>query len=164
MNEWWRADFFTEDLVKYFPKLMPLASITLVQSSDHILNTYDKKISECTSLLLLTQGKHRVSEEMCLKWKFFIWRDILSRYRTTIPSWGNWREDKLTSSRSETEWNCHSWYKNQRREPYSLWSLCMMWIRYVLYILHTDRLRYSLIFQENWTLFFLQNRKTWWLN
>jgi NADH:ubiquinone reductase (non-electrogenic) len=41
-------DFFQEDLAKYFPKLMPLASITLIQSSDHILNTYDKKISEYT--------------------------------------------------------------------------------------------------------------------
>jgi len=39
-------DFFEEDLKKYFPKILPFASITIIQSSDHILNTYDKKISE----------------------------------------------------------------------------------------------------------------------
>jgi NADH:ubiquinone reductase (non-electrogenic) len=39
-------DFLREDLVKYFPELLPYTKISLIQSGDHILNTYDKKISE----------------------------------------------------------------------------------------------------------------------
>eukprot|EP00850_Spirogloea_muscicola_P017665 SM000154S01400 [mRNA] locus=s154:144417:149074:- [translate_table: standard] len=39
-------DFVKEDVVKLYPGLTELASITLVQSGDHILNMFDKKITE----------------------------------------------------------------------------------------------------------------------
>jgi len=41
-------DFVNEDLKKWFPKLIKLSSIHLIQSADHLLNTFDKKISEYT--------------------------------------------------------------------------------------------------------------------
>lgn len=40
-------DFVMEDIPKYFPALAPRIKVSLIQSSDHILNTYDSKISEC---------------------------------------------------------------------------------------------------------------------
>lgn len=48
------ADFLTEDVCRFFPHLMPFASIALVQSGDHILNTFDEKISECTLVGLVS--------------------------------------------------------------------------------------------------------------
>lgn len=41
-------DFFEEDLKKYFPNFVHDFSVVLVQSGDHILNTFDKRISEYT--------------------------------------------------------------------------------------------------------------------
>ncbi|KAI3758506.1 hypothetical protein L6452_06071 [Arctium lappa] len=38
-------DFIYEDLVKLYPMVRDLVSITLIQSGDHILNTYDSRIS-----------------------------------------------------------------------------------------------------------------------
>eukprot|EP01121_Diplochlamys_sp_Union-15-3_P014824 TRINITY_DN4782_c0_g7_i1.p1 TRINITY_DN4782_c0_g7~~TRINITY_DN4782_c0_g7_i1.p1 ORF type:complete len:606 (-),score=98.54 TRINITY_DN4782_c0_g7_i1:2-1819(-) len=38
-------DFLVEDLSRYFPHLMADVSLVLIQSGDHILNTFDKKIS-----------------------------------------------------------------------------------------------------------------------
>lgn len=43
-NVW--LDFIKDDLPKYFPHLAKDIEITLVQSAEHILNTYDLKISE----------------------------------------------------------------------------------------------------------------------
>jgi len=39
-------DFVRDDIPKYFPNLASKVEITLVQSADHILNTYDRKISD----------------------------------------------------------------------------------------------------------------------
>ncbi|KAL1920688.1 uncharacterized protein VTP21DRAFT_1065 [Calcarisporiella thermophila] len=40
-------DMISEDLIHYFPKLLSQhISISIIQSRDHILNTYDQKISE----------------------------------------------------------------------------------------------------------------------
>ncbi|CAG8520118.1 11900_t:CDS:10 [Diversispora eburnea] len=40
-------DFLTEDLVRYFPAaLRKEVQVSIIQSSDHILNTYDKRISD----------------------------------------------------------------------------------------------------------------------
>ncbi|RHZ44802.1 hypothetical protein Glove_709g64 [Diversispora epigaea] len=40
-------DFLTEDLVSYFPAaLRKEVQVSIIQSSDHILNTYDKRISD----------------------------------------------------------------------------------------------------------------------
>ena len=39
-------DFLTEDVPKLYPSVKDKVSITLVQSADHILNTYDKRISQ----------------------------------------------------------------------------------------------------------------------
>jgi NADH:ubiquinone reductase (non-electrogenic) len=41
-------DFFEEDLKHYFPSFVHDFSVVLVQSGDHILNTFDKRISEYT--------------------------------------------------------------------------------------------------------------------
>eukprot|EP01116_Phalansterium_solitarium_P009846 TRINITY_DN24184_c0_g1_i1.p1 TRINITY_DN24184_c0_g1~~TRINITY_DN24184_c0_g1_i1.p1 ORF type:complete len:509 (+),score=37.08 TRINITY_DN24184_c0_g1_i1:38-1528(+) len=41
-------DFVHEDLAKWYPSLIPDVKITLVQSGDHILNTYDSAISKYT--------------------------------------------------------------------------------------------------------------------
>ncbi|KAF5200053.1 External alternative NAD(P)H-ubiquinone oxidoreductase B1 protein [Thalictrum thalictroides] len=38
-------DFVHENLVKLYPKVQDLVSITVVQSGDHILNTFDERIS-----------------------------------------------------------------------------------------------------------------------
>ncbi|KAL3848903.1 hypothetical protein ACJIZ3_010785 [Penstemon smallii] len=38
-------DFIHEDLVKVYPSVKDLVSITLIQSGDHILNTFDERIS-----------------------------------------------------------------------------------------------------------------------
>ena len=38
-------DFLTEDVPKLYPRVKDKVSITLVQSADHILNTYDRRIS-----------------------------------------------------------------------------------------------------------------------
>lgn len=38
-------DFVQEDLVKLYPKVQDLVRITVIQSGDHILNTYDERIS-----------------------------------------------------------------------------------------------------------------------
>ncbi len=43
-------DFVMEDIPKYFPSLASRIKVSLIQSSDHILNTYDSKISECIIL------------------------------------------------------------------------------------------------------------------
>jgi len=43
-----RADFVQSNVHKWFPKLEPHVSITLVELMDHILSTYDAKISTCT--------------------------------------------------------------------------------------------------------------------
>ena len=37
-----------EDVKNYYPQVMNDVSIVLVQSADHILNTFDQKISECS--------------------------------------------------------------------------------------------------------------------
>jgi NADH dehydrogenase FAD-containing subunit len=42
------ADFVQSNVHKWFPKLEPHVSITLVELMDHILSTYDAKISTCT--------------------------------------------------------------------------------------------------------------------
>ncbi|KAI9152672.1 hypothetical protein H9P43_009468 [Blastocladiella emersonii ATCC 22665] len=39
-------DLLGEDLARYYPALVPLVSVHLVQSGEHILNTFDKRISE----------------------------------------------------------------------------------------------------------------------
>lgn len=40
-------DFFAEDLTRYFPEeLVKLIKVSIIQSQDHILNTYDDKISQ----------------------------------------------------------------------------------------------------------------------
>ncbi|RIB06075.1 nucleotide-binding domain-containing protein [Gigaspora rosea] len=40
-------DFLTEDVVKYFPTVLRNeVQVSIIQSSDHILNTYDEKISD----------------------------------------------------------------------------------------------------------------------
>ncbi|CAG8769505.1 11596_t:CDS:10, partial [Racocetra persica] len=40
-------DFLTEDLAKYFPNVLRnKVQVSIIQSSDHILNTYDAKISD----------------------------------------------------------------------------------------------------------------------
>ncbi|KAJ3079088.1 hypothetical protein HK102_004040, partial [Quaeritorhiza haematococci] len=39
-------DFLSEDLMKYFPDLMPHVRVSIIQSADHILNTYSQAISE----------------------------------------------------------------------------------------------------------------------
>ncbi|CAG8634684.1 5200_t:CDS:10, partial [Paraglomus occultum] len=42
-------DFLTEDVVKYFPRVLrDEVSVSIIQSQDHILNTYDAKISHYT--------------------------------------------------------------------------------------------------------------------
>lgn len=41
-------DFFEEDLKKYFPSFVHDFSVVLIQSGDHILNAFDKQISEYT--------------------------------------------------------------------------------------------------------------------
>ncbi len=41
------VDFVNHDLAKHFPALVPHVRITLLELLDHILNTYDKRISEC---------------------------------------------------------------------------------------------------------------------
>jgi len=42
-------DFIDEDLAKYYPQLAPYMSVSLVQSGDHLLNTYSQVISERTA-------------------------------------------------------------------------------------------------------------------
>eukprot|EP01099_Mayorella_cantabrigiensis_P001099 TRINITY_DN1453_c0_g2_i1.p1 TRINITY_DN1453_c0_g2~~TRINITY_DN1453_c0_g2_i1.p1 ORF type:complete len:361 (-),score=92.29 TRINITY_DN1453_c0_g2_i1:20-1102(-) len=41
-------DFFKENLVHWFPDLVPHVKISLIELTDHILNTYDRKISNFT--------------------------------------------------------------------------------------------------------------------
>ena len=41
-------DFLREDVSKMYPCLLSDAKVTLVQSRDHILNTYDEQISRYT--------------------------------------------------------------------------------------------------------------------
>ena len=40
------ADFLHDDIKRQFPTLVKFFKVTLIQSQDHILNTYDEKISE----------------------------------------------------------------------------------------------------------------------
>jgi NADH:ubiquinone reductase (non-electrogenic) len=46
-----RVDFMQSNVHKWFPKLESYVSITLVELMDHILSTYDDKISACTRVL-----------------------------------------------------------------------------------------------------------------
>ena len=39
-------DFLDQDLERLYPTLVGIPSITIVHSDDHILSTYDKRISE----------------------------------------------------------------------------------------------------------------------
>eukprot|EP01128_Nolandella_sp_AFSM9_P005729 TRINITY_DN2833_c0_g1_i1.p1 TRINITY_DN2833_c0_g1~~TRINITY_DN2833_c0_g1_i1.p1 ORF type:complete len:648 (-),score=113.16 TRINITY_DN2833_c0_g1_i1:57-2000(-) len=48
--------FIHQDLNRIFPDLEPFSSITLVQSRDHILNTFDEKISDYTEKKFLQEG------------------------------------------------------------------------------------------------------------
>eukprot|EP01114_Cavostelium_apophysatum_P018332 TRINITY_DN5656_c0_g1_i2.p1 TRINITY_DN5656_c0_g1~~TRINITY_DN5656_c0_g1_i2.p1 ORF type:complete len:389 (+),score=112.15 TRINITY_DN5656_c0_g1_i2:811-1977(+) len=41
-------DFVHEDLHRVYPELIPFVQVTIVQSADHLLNTYDTSISEYT--------------------------------------------------------------------------------------------------------------------
>ena len=47
-------DYLKEDLRKYYGSVADFAKITLVQSADHLLNTYSEKISQMTSKRFLT--------------------------------------------------------------------------------------------------------------
>eukprot|EP01130_Rhizamoeba_saxonica_P011743 TRINITY_DN4885_c0_g1_i1.p1 TRINITY_DN4885_c0_g1~~TRINITY_DN4885_c0_g1_i1.p1 ORF type:complete len:162 (+),score=27.66 TRINITY_DN4885_c0_g1_i1:808-1293(+) len=44
-------DFITEDLKKWFPHLIDKVSISVIQSREHILNTFDSNISTYTEKL-----------------------------------------------------------------------------------------------------------------
>ena len=41
-------DFVREDVAKIYPRIKDRVTVTLVQSQDHVLNTYDKHISNFT--------------------------------------------------------------------------------------------------------------------
>ena len=46
------SDFVKENLTQTFPHLVPKVKITLLELLDHILNMYDRKISECNHFFL----------------------------------------------------------------------------------------------------------------
>ena len=48
------TDFVKDDLPKYYPNLARQVNITLVQGAEHILNTYDHKISQYIFNFLLS--------------------------------------------------------------------------------------------------------------
>jgi NADH dehydrogenase FAD-containing subunit len=41
-------DFIKDNVEKWYPQLKPYVKITLLELLDHILSTYDAKISACT--------------------------------------------------------------------------------------------------------------------
>nr|AOE43311.1 calcium-binding EF-hand domain-containing protein [Synstelium polycarpum] len=45
-------DYIYDDLVKSFPKMVPFCQISMIQSAEHLLNTYDSRISECMYILI----------------------------------------------------------------------------------------------------------------
>jgi len=49
-------DMIIEDIAKIYPELLKYISINLVQSGDHILNTFDKQISEFTEKQFKREG------------------------------------------------------------------------------------------------------------
>nr|AOE43310.1 calcium-binding EF-hand domain-containing protein [Cavenderia deminutiva] len=53
-------DYIYDDLVNTFPELIKHCTITLVQSADHLLNTYDSKIIDCN---YLNDFKNKVTEK-----------------------------------------------------------------------------------------------------
>ncbi len=42
-----QTDFLDDNIKRWFPALEPYVQITLVELMDHILSTYDAKISDC---------------------------------------------------------------------------------------------------------------------
>ena len=44
-------DLVRDDLAKYYPELCKEARVRLVELQDHVLSTYDRKISDYTSKL-----------------------------------------------------------------------------------------------------------------
>ncbi|KAF5754467.1 putative NADH:ubiquinone reductase (non-electrogenic) [Helianthus annuus] len=51
-------DFVHEDIVKLYPMVKDLVKITLIQSGDHILNTYDSRISSFAEQKFARDGIH----------------------------------------------------------------------------------------------------------
>lgn len=66
---------------RFFPHLMPYASIALVQSGDHILNSFDEKISECTFLSSATEACRL---EFSLSDQFRYGEKVLSRRNPSV--------------------------------------------------------------------------------
>ncbi|KAG0343575.1 hypothetical protein BG004_005205 [Podila humilis] len=61
-------DFLKDDLVGYFPAIPPEeVQVTIIQSADHILNTYDLKISEMTEAKFKRESINVVTNSRVVK-------------------------------------------------------------------------------------------------
>ncbi|KAG0038047.1 hypothetical protein BGZ82_001236 [Podila clonocystis] len=61
-------DFLKEDLVGYFPAIPPEeVQVTIIQSADHILNTYDLRISEMTEAKFKRENINVVTNSRVVK-------------------------------------------------------------------------------------------------
>ena len=54
-------DFVREDVAKIYPRIKEHVMVTLVQSQDHVLNTYDKQISKFTEERFKLDGINAVT-------------------------------------------------------------------------------------------------------
>jgi NADH dehydrogenase FAD-containing subunit len=71
-------DFLAEDVPRLYPELKGIPSITIVQSADHILNTFDKRISEFAEKKFARDG---------IRFPFFLLSDftLVSDYLFNLP-------------------------------------------------------------------------------
>ena len=60
-------DFISEDVSELYPKLKQFVSVSLIQSGDHILNTYDAKISEYAERLFAESNIHVITNARVLR-------------------------------------------------------------------------------------------------
>ncbi|KAI8053939.1 pyridine nucleotide-disulfide oxidoreductase-domain-containing protein [Syncephalis plumigaleata] len=90
-------EFLTEDLVNYFPEIpVKDVRVSIIQSQDHILNTYDRIISEYAELIIIVSSNILMIETLEI---YNI--DVLARTRVTrvepdhIVNDGKLQDDEL---------------------------------------------------------------------
>ncbi|KAF9417082.1 hypothetical protein BGZ94_010038 [Podila epigama] len=81
-------DFLKEDLVGYFPAIPPEeVQVILIQSADHILNTYDLRISEMAEAKFKRENINVITNSRVVKVNptSVVFRDKNTKKETTVP-------------------------------------------------------------------------------
>jgi len=62
-------DFLSEDLVKLYPQLTKYSSISLIESGDHVLNTFDQSLSDFAEKAFRREGIHLITNTRVMEVK-----------------------------------------------------------------------------------------------